>query len=69
MLGVAELAAEEAAGALEDEAVAPELLLELLLQAATASARAKTSAGARVIRRAKSLNRMTRLLSLGRMCG
>ena len=44
-------------------------VLELLLQAATVRARTTASVGARVIRRAKSLNRMTRLLSLGRMYG
>jgi hypothetical protein len=77
LLGAAELAAgelaagdeaaEEAAGVLDAEVVADGLAL--LLQAATARAKARASAGARVIRRAKSLNRMTRLLSLGRMHG
>jgi hypothetical protein len=42
-------------------------VLELLLQAATATARAGPSASA-MIRRVKRLNRMTRLLCLGRMC-
>ena len=42
-------------------------VLELLLQAATATARAGPSARA-MIRRVKRLNRMTRLLCLGRMC-
>jgi hypothetical protein len=41
-------------------------LLELL-QAATAAASARPSAGARMIRRATCWNRMTRLLSLGRI--
>jgi len=41
-------------------------VLELLLQAATATARAGPSARA-MIRRVKRLNRMTRLLCLGRM--
>ena len=57
--------AEDAAGALEVEVDAG--LLELLLQAAAVRASAKTSAGARVNRRAKSLNRMTRLQSLGQV--
>jgi hypothetical protein len=42
--------------------------LELLLQAATVAASARPSAGA-IIRRATRLNRMTRLLCLGRMYG
>src|SRR5271166_5598355 len=69
VLGVAELAAEDEAGAevagvLEAEVEAD--VLELLLHAATVRARARASVGARAIRRAKRLNRMTRLLSLGR---
>jgi hypothetical protein len=63
-------AGAEAAGA-EAGAEAAELdgpvaadVLELLLQAATATARAGPSARA-VIQRAKRLNRMTRLLCLG----
>jgi hypothetical protein len=70
LLGAAELpvaAGEEAAGVLEEEVEAD--VLELLLHAATVSASARASVGARAIRRAKSLNRMTRLLSLGRMYG
>ncbi len=71
LLEAAELAGDEAAGALDDddddEADVLELLL--LLQAATVRAMVRTSVGARVIRRAKGLNRMTRLLSLGRMYG
>jgi hypothetical protein len=73
VLGAAELpvgGVEEAAGALgEPDEEVDAGLLELLLQAATARARARASAGARVIRRAKSLNRMTRLLSLGQVHG
>jgi DNA-binding GntR family transcriptional regulator len=42
--------------------------LELLLQAARVAASARPSAGA-IIRRATRLNRMTRLLCLGRMHG
>jgi hypothetical protein len=71
LLGAAELGAEEVAGALEDgdgDEVDAGVLLELL-QAAAVRASASTSAGARVIRRAKSLNRMTRLLGPGRMDG
>jgi hypothetical protein len=49
-----------------DPEVAAELL-ELLLQAATVAASARPAARA-VTRRAKGLNRMTRLLCLGRMC-
>jgi len=64
-LGAEDEAADEVAGALEAEVEADGL--ELLLQAATVRARARASVGARVIRRAKRLNRMTRLLSLGRM--
>ena len=70
LLGAAELpvaAGEEAAGVLEVEVEAD--VLELLLQAATVRASARARVGARVIRRARSLNRMTRLLSLGRMYG
>ena len=69
LLAAAELAASgperRTAGALEAEVEAD--VLELLLQAATVRARARASVGARAIRRAKRLNRMTRLLSLGRM--
>jgi hypothetical protein len=57
-------AGDEAAAELDPELVAD--VLELLLQAATVTARARPSAGA-IIRRAKRLNRMTRLLCLGRM--
>jgi hypothetical protein len=65
-LGAAELAAgDEAAELLDDEVDAD--VLELLLQATTVMASAKPSTGARVIRRAERLNRMTRLLCLGRM--
>jgi hypothetical protein len=64
--GAAELAAgDEAAGLVDDEVDAD--VLELLLQATTVMASARPSAGARVIRRAKRLNLMTRLLCLGRM--
>ena len=68
LLATGELAAgEEAAaddgGALDGEAVADELEL---LQAAIVAASARPSAGA-AIRRARRLNRMTRLLCLGRM--
>ena len=59
----------ELTGALEaeaEEAAVEADVLELLLQAVTARARARASVGARAIRRAKRLNRMTRLLSLGR---
>ena len=62
-------AADEAAGALDDDDEDEPEVLELLLQAATVRAKTTASVGARVIRRAKSLNRMTRLLSLGRMYG
>jgi hypothetical protein len=57
----------ELPGAAGDEAAA-ELdeveadVLELLLQATTVMASARPSAGARIIRRAKRLNRMTHLL-------
>jgi hypothetical protein len=70
LLGADELGADdEAAGALDDddEGEAGVLELLLLLQAATVRARARASVGARVIWRAKRLNRTTRLLSLGRM--
>ena len=60
---------DEAAGALDDDDEDEPEVLELLLQAATIRAKTTASVGARVIRRAKSLNRMTRLLSLGRMYG
>ena len=64
LAGADELTGEEAADELD-----PELadVLELLLQATTVRAIARPSAGARVIRRAKRLNRMTRLLCLSRM--
>src|SRR5262249_47970540 len=55
LLGAAELGA---AAALDGAAAADDV--ELLLQAATVAASAKPSAGA-AIRRARSLNRMTRL--------
>jgi hypothetical protein len=62
----AELAgADDGAGALEVAVDAG--LLELLLQAAAVRASTRTSAGARVNRRAKSPNRMTRLPSFGQM--
>jgi len=67
LLAAAELAGDEAAGALDDDDEVGAEVLELLLQAATVRARTTASVGARVIRRAKSWNRMTRLLSLGRM--
>jgi len=57
-------AGDEAAADVEPELVADGLAL--LLQAATVTARATPSAGA-IIRRAKRLNRMTRLLCLDRM--
>ncbi len=70
LLEAAELAGDEAAGALDDDDDDEADVLELLLlQAATVRAMVRTSVGARVIRRAKGLNRMTRLLSLGRMYG
>jgi len=66
LLGADELGADdEAAGALDDDDEADVLELLLLLQAATIRARTTASVGARIIRRAKRLNRMTRLLSLG----
>jgi hypothetical protein len=70
LLGAVELGAEDEAGAevagvLEAEVEAD--VLELLLHAPTVRARAKASVGARAIRRAKRLNRMTRLLCLGRI--
>jgi hypothetical protein len=52
--------AEEEAGALEDDVAA--VLLELLLQAAAVRASATDSAAAGANRRAKGLNRTTRLL-------
>ena len=64
-LGAEDDAGAEVAGVLEAEVEAD--VLEPLLQAPTVRARAKASVGARVIRRAKGLNRMTRLLCLGRM--
>jgi hypothetical protein len=57
-------AADEAAAEGDPGLVAD--VLELLLQAATVTARARPSAGA-AIRRATRFNRMTRLLCLGRM--
>jgi len=66
LLGADELGADdEAAGALDDDDDVAVLELLLLLQAATVRAKTTASVGARVIRRAKRLNRMTRLLSLG----
>jgi hypothetical protein len=70
LLGAVELGAEDEAGAevagvLEAEVEAD--VLELLLHAPAVRARAKASVGARAIRRAKRLNRMTRLLCLGRI--
>jgi hypothetical protein len=66
LLGADELGADdEAAGALDDDDEAGVLEL-LLLQAATVRARTTASVGAKAIRRARRLNRMTRLLSLGR---
>jgi hypothetical protein len=71
LLGADELAGAEAgtgeAGALAADGEVEADVVELLLQAATVRARATASIGARVIRRAQGLNRMTRLLSLGRM--
>jgi hypothetical protein len=67
LLGADELGADdEAAGALDDDDKAGVLELLLLLQAATVRARTTASVGAKAIRRARRLNRMTRLLSLGR---
>ena len=69
LLGAAELPVAAGDEADDEEAGALELaadVLELLLQAATVAASARPSAGA-VIRRARRLNRMTRLLCLGRM--
>jgi hypothetical protein len=67
LLGADELGADdEAAGALDDDEVEADVL-ELLLQAATVKATVRASVGARAIRRAKRLNRTTRLLSLGRI--
>jgi hypothetical protein len=72
LLGADELAgtgeAGETGALAEDGEVAADVL-ELLLQAATVRARTAASVGARAIRRAKGLNRKTRLLSLGRMYG
>jgi hypothetical protein len=71
LLGTDELAGTGETGALAADAdgeVAADVL-ELLLQAATVRARTAASVGARAIRRAKGLNRKTRLLSLGRMYG
>jgi hypothetical protein len=65
LLAAAELAAGDEAGELDDEVDAD--VLELLLQATTVMASARPSAGARIIRRAERLNRMTRLLCLSRM--
>jgi hypothetical protein len=59
-------AAEDETGAEADDGDVAADVLELLLQAATATARAGPSATA-IIRRVKRLNRMTRLLCLGRM--
>jgi hypothetical protein len=70
LFGAVELGAEDEAGAEVAgvlEAVVEADVLELLLQAPTIRARTAASVGARVIRRAKGLNRMTRLLCLGRM--
>jgi hypothetical protein len=67
LLGAAELAAGEEAGGVLDAAVDADVV-ELLLQAATVRARPRPSAGARIVRRAKSLNCMTRLLNLGLKC-
>ncbi|MGO8895770.1 MAG: hypothetical protein ACLQB1_39650 [Streptosporangiaceae bacterium] len=68
LLAAAELGADdEAAGALDDEVEVEADVLELLLQAATVRARTTASVGARIIRRAKGWDRMTSLLSLGRM--
>ena len=67
LLGADELSADdEATGALDDDGVEADVL-ELLLQAATVKATVRASVGARAIRRAKRLNRTTRLLSLGRI--
>jgi hypothetical protein len=59
--------ADDEAGTLEGEVDVDAGLLELLLQAAAVRAIASASAGARIIRRARGLNRTTRLLSLGQM--
>jgi hypothetical protein len=68
LLGADELGADdEAAGALDDDDEVEADVLELLLQAATVRATVRASVGARAIRRAKRLNRMTRLLCLGRI--
>jgi hypothetical protein len=63
--GAAELAAGDEAAAELDEVDAD--VLELLLQATSVMASARPSAGARIIWRARLLNRMTRLLCLSRM--
>jgi hypothetical protein len=68
LLGADELSADgEAIGALDDDGEVEADVLELLLQAATVRATVRASVGARAIRRAKRLNRTTRLLSLGRI--
>jgi hypothetical protein len=66
LLGAGLLGAPELPVAAGDEPVAAELLELLLLQAATVAASARPAARA-ITRRAKGLNRMTRLLCLGRM--
>ena len=55
---------EAAVDAGDDDVAAGALLLELELEQAATVA---VSAAARISRRAKTVNRMTRLLSLGRM--
>jgi hypothetical protein len=60
------MAAGDETAELDDDGDVAADVLELLLQAATATARAGPSARA-MIRRVKRLNRMTRLLCLGRM--
>jgi hypothetical protein len=64
LAGADELAGEEAAEELDEVDAG---VLELLLQATTVMTSARPSAGATIIRRAKRLNRMTRLLCLSRM--
>src|SRR6185437_6409790 len=64
LLGAAELGAD---AALDGAPAAGEVEVELLLQAATVAASAKPSAGA-AIRRARSLNRMTRLRGTQQFC-
>jgi hypothetical protein len=66
LLGAAELGADAALDAALDGAPAADEV-ELLLQAATVAASAKPSAGA-AIRRARSLNRMTRLRGTLQFC-